>query len=890
MMRRMRSQRLHPAIVVRPRLLARLPDIRAVGCVVIQGPAGSGKTVLALQWRAQLAPHGHDSAWCAAASGEDGSRLADHLVAALDRVDPALAREAALLREPEEDAASADQMAIHLLSGIARHGRPLVLFIDDYHHVGAQDQAVVQTLLDFAPPHLCVVLVSRTVPALSLSRLRDAGALVELGFQDLRFTFAEAEALLRARAPAVARRDVRLLYDQTGGWGAGLGLAALEPAERPAPGACRAPLQQAADFAAYFDREVIAHMPRPELDALVLLSAAHRFSDALAAALLGADAGLALMNRLRRDNLFLLPVDSPALEPWWRLHPLFRDIMQARFARLPWAERRDTHAALGRWFGGRGLLLDAVRHCTAAQRHAEAADLVERDARALFLAGAMRPLVRAVSMLEPAERERRGALLLWQAWAQLCHRQLAACRAGIARLQAAPEQDARLRHHRLLLEASLAIQSEDTDAGEQLVAALEALRTDGDAILVGGRRNVLGWLHIHQGRIAQARDVLDQPALALDDGTPLLDSAFGALQGRCMLGYAHLREGQLRPAEQVLQDVLDAADRATGPLSEPACNAASFLAVVLYEANQLDALRAVLEPRFNVIERVALPEALVCAAMSRVRLSVVEHNHLEALAELDRLDELVTQRGLLRGQGYVLAERVRLLLRQHEGEEAARYLVQLESLAGRSWPVHSAVQRELHGAARAARAWWLLWSGRPAQSLGLLEELASSGIHAGQARRLAQLDAAMVLALDQLGHAQDAGRRMDTLLQTARKAGLVRSLLDAGSGLLDIGDAAHRAGLLSNGSSFYLEHLTLQHGATDARAPEAPVLAAPPSLSEREREILQALAQTMSNKRVAQALAIAPETVKWHLKNIYGKLGVYGRDDAVAKARALGWV
>jgi LuxR family maltose regulon positive regulatory protein len=61
-------------------------------------------------------------------------------------------------------------------------------------------------------------------------------------------------------------------------------------------------------------------------------------------------------------------------------------------------------------------------------------------------------------------------------------------------------------------------------------------------------------------------------------------------------------------------------------------------------------------------------------------------------------------------------------------------------------------------------------------------------------------------------------------------------------------------------------------------------------LSQRELEVLQFLAKGSSNKEVARQLFISLSTVKWHTSNIYGKLGVQNRTQAVAKARALGLI
>ena len=58
------------------------------------------------------------------------------------------------------------------------------------------------------------------------------------------------------------------------------------------------------------------------------------------------------------------------------------------------------------------------------------------------------------------------------------------------------------------------------------------------------------------------------------------------------------------------------------------------------------------------------------------------------------------------------------------------------------------------------------------------------------------------------------------------------------------------------------------------------------TLSRREMLVLELLMQNNSNKQIARALSVAPETVKWHLKTIYRKLGVSDRQSAAQLARA----
>ena len=221
--------RLEPRRIERKHLLTRLSEARNKTCVLIHGPAGSGKTSLALQWRAQALTFGLDDAWVTLQPGDDGQALMTALFDSLDLIDPDIAREARLLSNRGGEA-RADAIVIALLRAFLARTRPLLVVIDDWQNmVDLRASGALQALLDFAPPALRLVIVSRSMPQLSFARLRDQGLLEEIGPGELRFTLEEVQLFLQARqqrtsSPAVARQ----LLEVTDGWAAGLQLLALQ--------------------------------------------------------------------------------------------------------------------------------------------------------------------------------------------------------------------------------------------------------------------------------------------------------------------------------------------------------------------------------------------------------------------------------------------------------------------------------------------------------------------------------------------------------------------------------------------------------------------------------------------------------------------------------------
>jgi LuxR family maltose regulon positive regulatory protein len=212
-----------PGFVPRPRLAGALGG----GLVLVCAPAGFGKTALLADW---LRSGDRPGAWLSLDAGDnDPVRFWRHLVAALDRARPNISERVAPLLGPSPSSFEGLVTALINELAAAPGDNEIVLVLDDYHLVDAQQvHASLAFLLDHLPAGLHLVLASRSDPPLPLARLRARGQLTELRIEELRFTAEEAAALLRESAgPGLPAAAVAALLDRTEGWAAGLQLAAL---------------------------------------------------------------------------------------------------------------------------------------------------------------------------------------------------------------------------------------------------------------------------------------------------------------------------------------------------------------------------------------------------------------------------------------------------------------------------------------------------------------------------------------------------------------------------------------------------------------------------------------------------------------------------------------
>ncbi|MGH8787111.1 MAG: LuxR C-terminal-related transcriptional regulator, partial [Cupriavidus necator] len=401
-----------------------------------------------------------------------------------------------------------------------------------------------------------------------------------------------------------------------------------------------------------------------------------------------------------------------------------------------------------------------------------------------------------------------------------------------------------------------------------------------------GRGNILSWMHIYRGEYDQARRVIE-------DGAPCDGAPRGTLLGRCMGGMTHAVEGQVLVAERVLHDVLADAEQRGAACAGVACMAAALLGETLYELNDVEAAASLLDARIDVLVRISIPDtvlrALLALSCSRWRAG----DHAGALACLDRLERYGQSHRVDRLVAGALSLHSRRLLEDGHVDAADDALLRLEALAARHAGAVRSTAWELRVHADLARIGMCLHHNDFDGALARLEPLAALSEAGGRWSRVATLRVLMALAHRGRRDPAAARRQLVDALRIGHRHGLVRSLLDASPQVPAMLAALAGDDSLDPVLAFYAQRLAdaAGPGASASPAPSpapAAQLARLATLSEREQEVLGLLAQAMPNKKIARILNVSLDTVKWHLRNVYAKLEVTGRDEAVARLRDAG--
>ncbi|HET8754539.1 MAG TPA: AAA family ATPase, partial [Solirubrobacteraceae bacterium] len=344
-------------LVERPRLLTLLEQRNPV--TLVCAPAGSGKSALLASWLAAAdAPVAHVAV---ERDESDATRFWTQVMNAL-RSSGAVAEGSALATLAPAPLGGQDELLERLQTGLDDLAGPVVLVIDDLHHLTSGEALRgLDRLLGRVPAELRVILAGRRDPPLALHRLRLAGELTEIRAADLQFTADEAGALIGGAGVTLDAADLARLNERAEGWAAGLRLAAMSLARHDAPSRFVAEFSGSErTIADYLLGEVLSTQP-PEIRHLLLRTCVlERVNGPLADLLTGRDDGTRLLHELERANAFVVALDVG--RTWFRYHHLLADLLRLELRREAAGEIEPLHRAAARWHADHGNAIEATRH------------------------------------------------------------------------------------------------------------------------------------------------------------------------------------------------------------------------------------------------------------------------------------------------------------------------------------------------------------------------------------------------------------------------------------------------------------------------------------------------------------------------------------------------
>lgn len=876
---------LPEAHVPRARLCQRLQAGLMGRLLLVNAPAGFGKSSLAIEFCQELSSHWR-SLWLGLSQRDaDPGRFLERLLEGLQQFCPALGGQAlGLLKMRQRHQPFAfeewldgllDELALYL-----QPDTPLLLVLDDYHLAqGPVLDRCLQFFLNHLPPGLVLLVTSRQRPDWHLARLRLSRQLVELNEQDLRLTPDEALAVIGRQPTGLRGQALDNLIQRSDGWVAGLRFWQLAASESGDDNALPQALHGGEGLIRdYLLEEVIDMLPAPVQAFLYDTACQERFCSELCDALRERNDSSEVLRYLQAHQVFLVPLDEHGR--WFRYHHLFSDLLRSRQASEPLVA---LHLRACRWFEGQGLLDEAVEQALRAGHLDVAADLVQSLSEEQLLAEQnVGMLLRWKMDLPDSLLISTPRLIVLYSWALglACQLDAAEELAGyLSRFLPAPSATAQksMLAQWLALSGVIARGRGDRERTQAYCGeALQSLpcKRYGQRLVC---LSTLSNLAIADGDFWRARG-WNREALELAQrvGNPLFEALAHYDRARVL----HARGEVLRAQDEVRQGLL----RLQGLSGQRLYAVRARL--TLYEGYLLVARLQPVQGRARL--RAGLSEARSCRDISVLighcviaSLDGREGRFAEAFAELAEAERLMHIWDVppIFYLAMITLVKCELWLAQGRTDLAESWLLRLGQTYGGEQPAAAPEFHPLlplHIELQQALLERVL--DRPREAEARLRTLVERGQAGGGMTLVVSALCQLIGLLLADGREPQAGRLLPQALEAAQGGAL---------------QAFQR--LLEDHPTWLREQLAGQvvspaQADLLARLPEAPAndLGAAEALSGRELAVLELIAQGCSNQQISERLFISLHTVKTHASHINGKLGVERRTQAVARAKSLG--
>lgn len=862
-----------PTIVERPRLIDQLNQGCQAKLTLISAPAGYGKSSLVSNWA-------HENSipvtWLTLDKlDNDVARFVNYFVAALkkfksnfgDMILP-------LLESPQIP--SHQNLLSRLINELSSLDGPHILVLDDYHVITNRTiRELITFLIENLPSQIHLMILTRSDPQFSLSRLRARGQLLEIRADHLKFTGAETEAFFNDRMKmTLSKEEVSAFEERTEGWITGLQLVSLA-----LQGLNTKDIKKFADafsgshfyIVDYLVEEVLNRQPEAIREFLLRTSILEQMTGVLCNQITGRDDSQSMLEKLEQENLFLIPLDDK--RQWYRYHHLFADVLQSHLRASAPELFEKLHQRAAVWFEKQGFFEHAIRHAAAGNLLETAAELVETNAVYMLGHGELFTLLSLIELLEALLNERPW-LCIYKSWALALLGQLDQadrwCQKAKAIIDANESKpNRRMLGHIAAVQFYCTTYQGKTDAA-YAQKALECL-PENEQVIRSIVISTIGSSLRFVGEYAQAEEALESTRqTAREAGNNYLE-----LYALTTLSAVTYYQGQLHKSYKFAQDALQMSTLPNGQMDPSASWALKGLGYINYEWNDLVAAEKYTQMALDLGPKWGEPIELAHMFLLLSQINIAKRDLSSAQQAFEKGEEVIHTNAVSSGLvNWIEAQKAHYWIKlgdlkaadqwaQKSGISAKDEISLFRTNQYRTW-VRVALAIENYNAA-----------------LELLIRLQERVEAAGRTRSLIQTLVLRALAHQVANDIPQALSVLERIITLTRPGGYIRIFVDEGEPMEKLLRLAQAREI----SKDYISKILAAFQETDIVSSPSLQLVEP--LSDRELEVLCLIADGLSNQEIADRLIIAVGTVKAHTVNIYRKLNVNSRMQAVARARDL---
>jgi len=866
---------LQPKTVLRSHLIKQLNKGAKGKLTLISASAGFGKTILLCQW---VENYNYPVGWISLdEEHNDPIRFILYLLGAIQsakaNIDESILGMVLSPQPPQYKT-----ILTLLINEVANLEDDFSIILDDYHLIDSKEVDDVLTfLIDNMPSQMHLIISTRVDPRLPIARLRAQGQMVEIRVADMRFRQSEiAEFMTQIMELELAEKNISALGMRTEGWIAGLKLAAISMrGNNDISGFIESFTGSNRYIIDYLVEEVLNKLSNNVQEFLLRTSVLDRMCGPLCDEIFPNNdvLGQETLEYLEKINMFVIPLDSE--RRWYRYHHLFAQILRQRMSssNIIVDKNKDTniedlHLLASNWFEKNNLYVEAFGYATKTKDIERAQRLIKGNGIPLQYLGALVPILNWLGSLEKDVLDAHPSL--WVTYAStLCiasrfddvEDKLIAAEAALN----GREQDDFVRNligHIASNRAFLAITKRKTQTVLiQSKIALEHLNPDNIAVRTSCKW-VMGMAYHSHGDLDAARSTLEETISTCNSTGNFVVGVSAA----SVLGAVYEEKNELHLAATTYQNVIKAQENM--PLTTSAYFSHIGLARIFYEWNDIETSLKHCLKSIDLSMQLANTDIKITCEVFLARIKIFYKDYNEATAILDKVCKTVKLNNFVDRVSDVVSVQVINMIKQGNLDKA--YMIAREF----NIPICEA---RVH-----------LAKSEGTKAIELLEPILADAKKTGREDKRLEVLILLSVANHNVGNTEKSKKLLEKALLLSQPNSFIRSFIDEGTKVLDILRQISVSGKVLD----YKNKIIEAFKSDKIEREETSFLSSPQPLNEdlskRELEVLQLIAQGLSNREICEKLYIAIDTVKGHNRRIYGKLGVSNRTSAINRASVLG--
>lgn len=860
------------------------------GIVGVIAPAGFGKTSYLRQLQLEAHAAGQAVVWLSLRNiAFDEELLLVHLAEAL--------RGAGISTDaPGGGASFASQGILQIQSAIELSDKRVILFLDDVDALAPGPARLIEGLLSPELASLRIAFTARRTPGMRLGRIFASGRFQRVANADLLLSFADMHELLRKRLAHVP--DVFLVGAQfrtTQGWPALVQLLTQSHGARTPTTADAFVARTRSDLASYLKEEVLSNCSAEERQLLDLFALVGGIDvQSINSIFSPSECPKRIDDLVMANPVFEHSHDGLGIA----INPVLADYLRSELKITDIARFRRLSSQIADWHERNGAIDRAIEHFIDAGNEARVIALLSKEGRRVTLDGLPDQCISWIERLSPQTAHPNPGLLMAEAWARIALYDLDQGAALVNKVRGLSDDGGNfgIDLELCIADAFRYAMTDDFEAAFKVIQSGFRVRLDADTPFIhAAYSNFFAWRSIENGRFDEGRSELYRAACFGPDAQGHLAWVYGTLG----IAESFSLEANMVAADAEYQRIIAVAESHCGYSSTVTASALGPWLEVLYEMNRIDEMQTHLVGRLDLVFRACLPAGLSRGVSAMAKALYLHGAVAEAIALLQRLEEVGAKRLLNRLRATSLETQIWIAQRQGKGDRSQLLLGRLLAMTDESGALGGSAQGEINFLGTLSRL-RIKAVTKPIDVIEELERLLAALRDAPWRRNQLLLLALLSSVAAGSGDTDLAIKTLAECLETAAPLQIKRAIADEMKDMRLLQSPRLEAVLSTAANQLRTELIYMLSGPdsmSDDGVAEITTVRSQTSadvsklslitFTGREHEVLFLVEKGLPVKHIARALNVSPDTAKFHLKNVYQKLGVHDRVAASVAIREM---